>query len=125
MNREASVVVELDVFSGRKNPRWRPTEQETERLRAQLAELSPVSEFALDDLQTVPRLGYRGFVLTYRGRNSTVPHRIRVYNAVATVLEPERETYYRGAEDLEKTLLEQARRRGYGDVIDHFRPPVH
>ncbi|MDQ3942763.1 MAG: hypothetical protein M3254_06630 [Actinomycetota bacterium] len=40
-----------------------------------------------------------------------------------TVIEPDKETYYRGAEGFEESLLQHARRLGYEELIDRFRAP--
>lgn len=109
------VEVELDIFSGRPNPRWVMAPQTAERLRAELSErvpAEPVGELGL---------GYRGFLLTNRGLDRSIPSRLRVYRSSVTVLERERETSYQDTQGVEETLLEQARTLGYGDAIAHFR----
>ncbi len=123
MNRENMVEVELDIFSGRPNPHWTLGSEQADKLQSQLRELVPVRELVPTELPEPPGLGYRGFVITNIGQGSGIPRRIRVYNSVATVLEPEKEAYYRGAEEIEKILLEDARRLGYGEVIEAFRIP--
>lgn len=61
------MLVELDVFSGRPNPRWKLDEDAAESLRQLLSRLS----VATDAPPEQPGLGYRGFVFageTDRGR---------------------------------------------------------
>jgi hypothetical protein len=59
-----SVSVELDVFSGRANPRWVLDVSAAQQLRALFDELSP----AMAPVPQSPGLGYRGF----RGTDGTV-----------------------------------------------------
>ncbi len=55
------MVVELDVFSGRPNPKWHLTEDE----RVKVAKLIESLELATDDrAPSPPGLGYRGFRLS-------------------------------------------------------------
>jgi hypothetical protein len=55
--------VELDVFSGRPNPRWELDEQRTQELRQLVRRLTPAREAAPEP----PGLGYRGFVYSDAG----------------------------------------------------------
>jgi hypothetical protein len=52
------MLVELDVFSGRPNPRWELDEQSSQQLRQLEARLTSTSQTAVEP----PGLGYRGFV---------------------------------------------------------------
>jgi len=54
------VFVELDVFSGRPNPRWEPDEPDAEALRGLLSQLPVTTERSPEP----PGLGYRGFLIT-------------------------------------------------------------
>jgi hypothetical protein len=62
-------------------------------------------------------------VIESLGQERRFPRRFRVYASVLTIAEPDKETHYSGAEAIEKALLEQARRLGYGELIDHFQAP--
>jgi hypothetical protein len=53
------MVVEIDMFSGRPNPRWRLSEAETDRLTGLLRTLEPAD----GPPPSPPGLGYRGFRL--------------------------------------------------------------
>lgn len=57
------MLVELDVFSGRPNPRWRLDANDQAWLRARLATLAPSAEA----LAPPPDLGYRGFAWSDAG----------------------------------------------------------
>lgn len=52
------MLVELDVFSGRPNPRWELDEQRSQELRQLERRLTPARQAAPEP----PGLGYRGFV---------------------------------------------------------------
>lgn len=54
------MLVELDIFSGRPNPRWQLDEQGAEALRELLSRLATTT----DSPPEPPGLGYRGFLLT-------------------------------------------------------------
>ena len=54
------MLVELDIFSGRPNPRWQLDEQGAEALRELLSRLAATT----DSPPEPPGLGYRGFLLT-------------------------------------------------------------
>jgi hypothetical protein len=54
------VLAELDIFSGRPNPRFELDEQSSEALRQLVTRLTP----ATDSPPEPPGLGYRGFLLT-------------------------------------------------------------
>jgi hypothetical protein len=69
------VNVELDVFSGRANPRWVLDTFTAQQLRALLDELPPAPEPA----RASPGLGYRGF----RGTDGTA--RWHAFGGVVTV----------------------------------------
>lgn len=59
-----SVDVELDIFSGRPNPRWALDGRVAERLR----ELQSRLRFVQGRPPEAPGLGYRGFVYGFDGR---------------------------------------------------------
>ncbi len=109
------VEVELDVFSGRPNPRWVMAPQTAARLRAVLSERAAAE--SVGELG----LGYRGFLLTNRGLDGSLPSRARVYRSVVVVLDRDNETTYRDSQGVEEALLEQARSLGYGDLIAQFQ----
>jgi hypothetical protein len=60
------MLVELDVFSGRPNPRWELDEQRSRELRLLEKRLTPAHEPAPEP----PGLGYRGFL--YSGDSGQV-----------------------------------------------------
>jgi hypothetical protein len=55
------LLVELDVFSGKPNPRWELDKASSDALRQLVAGLAPAGERPPEP----PGLGYRGFVFTH------------------------------------------------------------
>jgi hypothetical protein len=117
MVRDSMPEVELDVFSGRPNPRWTLPAELADTLRTELAERLPAEP------QTAPGLGYRGFVITNLGQVGGIPQRLRAYRAVLTVGDRDGTTHYRDTHGVEEALLEDARRQGYGDLIGQLGGP--
>jgi hypothetical protein len=101
--------VELDAFSGRPNPTWDLAPDEAAEFSRLISGLPP-SLRSVDE----GNLGYRGFVVRALGDS---PREIRVHNGVVRIAEG---GHVREGEDthrVESWLEEQARRRGYGDVL--------
>ncbi|HEV2720064.1 MAG TPA: hypothetical protein VG323_08600 [Thermoanaerobaculia bacterium] len=97
------MLVELDIFSGRPNPRWRLGDAEAARVRELIDALAPAPAAAPPE---PPGLGYRGFriddvataysgVVRMRGRVLADPQR-RVERFLLEHLPPEHE-YIRSA----------------------------
>ena len=97
--------VELDVFSGRPNPKWTMTEKSVAIW--QQVEASPSAE-SLDEPN---HLGYRGFVLR-RGTTEA-----RVYNGWIWVREHGGTRTLRDSSRIETALIGAARMRGFGDLL--------
>jgi hypothetical protein len=85
------LIVELDVYSGRPNPRWELDERGADALRQLVAGLAPAAEAPPEP----PGLGYRG--LLFEGR--------RAYRTAVT--DPEGALADPGA-SVERFLLERA-----------------
>jgi len=107
-DRTTEVEVELDIFSGRSNPRWTLAADRAQALTA-LIEQGSAAEW-----REPPGLGYRGFVLT------TEDSRTRLYRGVLAISRGDRTVYRGDAQALEELLLQQAREHGYGEVLDAF-----
>jgi hypothetical protein len=60
------MLVELDVFSGRPNPRWQLDQPAADALRRLLSRLTVATDRPLEP----PGLGYRGFIFTYNSGRS-------------------------------------------------------
>lgn len=86
------VNVELDVFSGRPNPRWELTRATGIQLHALLNELP----YSATKLPHPTSLGYRGFIVTSQN------HSYRVFQGVVEV---DGETFNDPGRRVEKLLL--------------------
>ena len=100
------MTVELDVFSGRPNPQWALTEQETARVEELLRDL-PSEPGA----STESALGFRGFILSDGKR------RVTVGGGFVRFEEGADKPVRRDANGLEKYLRELANARGYGALL--------
>jgi hypothetical protein len=106
------VNVELDIFSGRPNPRWTVEAD-------QIAPMLPDSDTPqLDATGDSPGLGYRGFVLTLGSTETGGPAVYRVYAGEVSVGAGDEQTSFVDEKRLEAWLLEDARQRGYGDLLE-------
>src|SRR5262245_27703538 len=106
------VRVELDVFSGGSNPWWELTPSQAEELALRLQGMP-----TLGSHQHPSGLGYRGFVLRMVGESFDLFHEARVFGGVVIVECGQVAECFRDHRDVEGWLLEQARERGYGDLV--------
>ena len=98
---QAPLEVELDVFSGRPNPRWVLPADERDSLLTLVASLREAG-----GPMPATGLGYRGFILRDRDRE------ILVYRRLVRVRRGRNEDVYRDTAGLEKRLALDAMRRG-------------
>jgi hypothetical protein len=107
------MLVTLEVFSGRPNPSWTLSTDEEQELARRLQGLSPsVASLAEGDL------GYRGFRIVNSSRRAQLPSEVVVTKGVVAVRNDRETRHYTDANGIESWLLEQARRRGYGALVD-------
>lgn len=104
--------VTLDVFSGRPNPSWTLSPEEAEELAGKLEDLPPSDRSAAAD-----DLGYRGFVVTGLQDPTGSPSQVHVVGGIVTVRSDVGARSYVDAGEIERWLGEQARRRGYGELL--------
>ena len=98
---KAPLEVELDVFSGRPNPRWVLQAEERDSLLELVRSLREAG-----GPMPATGLGYRGFILHDGDRE------ILVYRGLVRVRRGTDEDIYRDTVGLEKRLVEGAKRRG-------------
>ncbi len=110
--------VELDLFSGRPNPRWSLSAEQVEELARRLAELP-----AAEPPTAPPALGYRGLELTNPEGAADLPRRIRIYAGVLSVTREGSTLHFRDESLIEQWLIEQARALGLPlpDFMQHHR----
>ena len=104
--------VEFDIFSGRPNPSWKMSFEEVVEVRSRLGPMIK-TEKPPDE----GGLGYRGFVISNSEKIPGIPIEIRVYKAILTVNENRSTSYYTDVNDIETLLIDQARKRGYEDLV--------
>ena len=105
--------VTLDVFSGRPNPSWILSADEAQELARRL--------HGLPSAVQLPRegdLGYRGFRIVTTPQRSKLPTEIAVGQNLVTVRDDSGTRHYTDANGIELWLLEQARRRGFGSLVE-------
>jgi hypothetical protein len=108
------VDIELDVFSGRPNPHWKPTDEEATALASRLHELPEAADSA-----EPTRLGYRGFVVHNPVREFGLPILLRVYHGITDVTDSAHPVAYADVHGAEALLIEQAAVRGYSTLLGH------
>lgn len=111
--KEATMRVELHIFSGRPDPFWELSEEEAAELAKRLAGLPYTHQ--------PPRpggLGYRGFSVSNATASAGLPMRVSVFDGVIVSFEGGKTTYYKDTNNIEPWLLDQARKQGYGEILD-------
>jgi hypothetical protein len=108
---QAYADVELDIFSGRPNPHWTISAD-------QIAPLLPeVDAPQLATSGEPPGLGYRGFLLTDVSTETGTPTVYRVFAGTVSIGTGNEQNTVVDAKGLEQWLLEDARQRGYRDLL--------
>lgn len=97
------MTVELDVFSGRPNPQWILTEEETAQVEKLLLNLPDGTE------PLAQGLGFKGFILKDDKRRITV--------GGGSVRADGSNHIYRDTKGLEAYLRNLAKKQGYGELI--------
>jgi hypothetical protein len=115
-----ALTVRLLIFSGRPDPEW---DLGAEELKGVLEGVRAVA--AGEDANPPPTggLGYRGFLLEGPALAEVRTEAATVFRGVVTMLRGQKGTHRRDTGDLERTLLRQARDRGYGDILDAAGAP--
>jgi len=98
--------IELDVFSGRPNPRWLASPEHAASVSAALSSLP-----AAPDQPEPGHLGYRGFVVRQQGLSA------RVYGGRVIVTANGTTRTFVDSTGLEKQLTDDASARGFGDIV--------
>ena len=109
----AMLSVELDAFSGRPNPRWTLSENESASLLEALRDLPPAGPQASPD-----QLGFRGFIVHNLQRAGGLPSRMRVWPGFVGYEDAAQPLVFVDANGCLRTLIEQAKRRGYGAIVE-------
>jgi hypothetical protein len=110
--------VELDMFSGRTNPRWTLGRAEAIALADRLRNLPLRSDTQRTE---PPGLGYRGFVVHNDALEFGLPRQLRVYRGITDLTTTGEAAQYDDAHGAEMFLSEQARELSYSTMLDRFR----
>ena len=113
-NTKMKIEVMLDIFSGRPNPRWQLSEEQSKVLKLKLSVL-PAGEW-----RKPTALGYRGIRVSNVGGVEGLPERIRAYDGVLAIVDREETNYYADINGVENWLINQAREEGFGEAINRF-----
>lgn len=106
------MIVELDVFSGRPNPTWSLSAEQSMELLAAFQDLPPADKPSLEN-----GLGYRGFLLWNPDRAGGLAPHIRIYGSIVTMTDGHVQSY-RDVHGIEHRLLLQASQHGYKTIVD-------
>jgi hypothetical protein len=114
MAQEASVSVRLLIFSGRPDPEWALSGAEQDAITSRVRQLSRG-----EPAEPPPAggLGYRGFVVMIAGVPDA-PREVRVFRGLVALQQGTRTTHTRDTAGLEELLLQDARRRELGKLLD-------
>ena len=107
------ISIELDVFSGRPNPSWELTASESGEL---LKQLSPLPEADKTQAPFYDGLGYRGFIISVPGADTanSSPAIIRIFKGTVLM----NDQLFSDRNSVEKKLIEQARNKGFAEIIE-------
>jgi hypothetical protein len=107
------MLVTLEVFSGRPNPSWTLCADEEQELIRRLQSLPPSDRSPAEG-----DLGYRGFRIVNNSKRAQLPSEVMVTMGVVTVRDDRGTRHYTDVNGIESWLVEQARRRGYGTLVE-------
>ena len=97
--------IEVDVFSGRPNPIWQPTEAQVAELLKRVRSLPEAEATPLPDA-----LGYRGFIASIPDLTTNTQTTVRVYHTNIQLKDASATTYYRDDNrDIETWLFSLAK----------------
>jgi hypothetical protein len=114
--QEMNISIELDVFSGRPNPSWKLNPSESGEL---IKDLSPLPEADKNKTDFFDGLGYRGFIISVFDELKPTSQRViyRVYKGFIL----SNDKVFSDKNSVEKKLMEQGRKKGFGDLIDSMQ----
>ncbi|UCE27378.1 MAG: hypothetical protein JSW52_01090 [Candidatus Coatesbacteria bacterium] len=109
------VTVRFRIFSGRRDPEWELDEEAVRKLKSLLEKT--VKGERIDEAPT-GGLGYRGFLVRCGPEVRDLPTDFIVFRGVLTENPGPKAVHRRDTGGVEEFLLAEARRQGYGGVID-------
>src|SRR3954453_18739212 len=126
----AGIRIEVDLYSGRRNPSWEPSDVEVEDVARRLERARADRR---GERRRRPTLGYRGFVIRNPKLEANLPYRVEVFGGYIEVVETAKNAdgerppteMYADSGDLEQWLLSEAARREMADDITAMGGPRH
>jgi len=111
-NKKPTIEAILHIFSGRPDPRWVLSEAQVAELKSMFNSLLPCKP------KRPPGLGYRGVRVINVNKVPLIPERIIAFSGVLAITNKGTTSYHEDLNNIEEFLLEQAREKGYGEIID-------
>jgi hypothetical protein len=116
MAAETSFVnVRLLIFSGRPDPEWNLDENTITKLQTLVQTV--LKENAVGQAQT-GGLGYRGFLVKNPVKDLELPKEFIAFRSTLTERPGRQARYLKDTAGIEKFLLAEARRQGFGELLD-------
>lgn len=112
MTNTKNIIVTLHIFSGEPNPKWVLTETQIDELKRKLNLQLPLVQPKL-----IPT-GYGGFIIRNLSKVPIIPDKVHVYDGVLSIMNNGITNYYKDVGKIEEWLFNQARKLGYGDIIE-------
>lgn len=115
MGAESSVIVRLLIFSGRPDPEWNLDEGAIPKLQTRV---QAVLRGNMVDQAPTGGLGYRGFLVRNPAKALDLPTEFLVFRGTLTERPGPQARYLRDTAGIEEFLLAEARRQGFGELLD-------
>lgn len=117
-HEQTHTTVRLLIFSGRADPELVLEDGEEGKLSERLAQ-------AIEGEPVHPPpeggLGYRGFHVRLHQHEAKGPDEFSVFRGVVTQHRGRRVVHWRDIGDIEELLLAEARRQGWGEILDQLK----
>ena len=107
--------VSLLIFSGLPDPEWIIEENDMPLINELF---KTIRDKETVDKPFLSKLGYRGFLVQNNSDFDEIPKEFIVYKGIVLDKPGPKELCWRDSAGIEKYLLAEARRRGYGDLLD-------
>ncbi len=115
--------VTLDIFSGRPNPRWELSQEQTSQFLKQILKLKNKENFHADSSKD--DLGYRGFIAEEENFEQKI-RRFSVYNGIVNVVENNNSSYQLEDKEhsIERWLLQTAPKDLGEQIIEYVKQEI-
>lgn len=117
MKKTGRITVILHIFSGRPDPQWELDEISAESLIEKLSSVTKIRKPA--EVPDNAILGYRGFRILNGISEPGLPRDFTVFRGSVVSTELKEQAAVADTEQLELMLLEEARKQGFGELLDN------